>query len=79
MKPIQLKDARKKAKMTQDDLARAVKRRQNHISRLEAGLAAEPSWQTQERIGKALGVPAAALRFGLSDTAIWRSHKGATS
>ena len=64
MKPIQLKDARKKAKMTQEDLARAVKRRQNYISRLEVGKAADPSMITVLRIAKALSVDPMVLRFG---------------
>ena len=64
MKPIQLKDARKRAQMTQEDLARAVKRRQNYISRLEAGKTADPSMVTVLRIAKALAVDPMMLRFG---------------
>ena len=66
MKPIQLKDARKRVKppLTQEDLAVAIGRRQNYISRLEAGKAASPSFDDVMKMAQALGVDPGRLRFG---------------
>lgn len=67
MKPIYLKDARKKAALTQEALEAKSHVPQGVISRLERDSAARPAFDTVLKLADALGVDPRALRFGQRD------------
>lgn len=64
VKPIYMKAARKRLKLTQEALAARVGVRQGQVSRLERGDIADPAFSTVLKFADALGVDPRALRFG---------------
>ena len=64
VKTLTLREARKRAKLTQVELAAKTGVLQTTISRLEVGKATDPNFSTVVRIAKALGVRPEQLVFG---------------
>jgi transcriptional regulator with XRE-family HTH domain len=56
-------DARRRGNLTQAQLAAAIGKPQNFISRLEHG--SDPSWSEAVAIAAALGIDVRTLRFGV--------------
>jgi transcriptional regulator with XRE-family HTH domain len=69
MKRIWLRDARRKAKLTQAELAKRIGSPQSYISKLELGLIDDPGFQSVIDLSAALNVEPLALRFGERDAA----------
>lgn len=63
MRRISLKAARKRAKLTQDELAAITGLDQTTISSLETGRKTNPTFDTVMRLSKALGVAPEQLKF----------------
>lgn len=63
MKEFTVREARKRKRMTQDDLAKASGLDQTTISDLETGRNANPRLDTIQRLAEALGIRPAQLRF----------------
>lgn len=64
MKRIDLRDARRRAKLTQAELARLIGKPQSFISKLETGEKSDVTTTEAKDLGRALGVEPLALRFG---------------
>lgn len=64
MKRIWLRDARRKARLTQAQLSSLIGRPQNFISRLESGENTDPTISEVVALAKALDLEPLALRFG---------------
>lgn len=64
MKRIHLRAARKRARLTQAQLAAKIRKPQGFISKLETGRVPPPRIDEAREIGEALGVDPMALRFG---------------
>lgn len=64
MKRIYLRDARRRAGLTQKQLEAKAHVDQANISKLERNAHARPEFETVRRLARALGVPAESLRFG---------------
>lgn len=63
MKRWTLRDARKRAGLTQVELAAAANLDQTYISKLELGKITDPSFTTVVRLAKPLGLDPQALKF----------------
>jgi transcriptional regulator with XRE-family HTH domain len=63
MKPTTLREARRRAKLTQEQLAAKSSVDQTTISSLETGRHSNPTLDTVERLAKALGIAPSRLRF----------------
>lgn len=63
MKRLTLRQARTKARMTQDQLAAAADIDQTTISAIECGRRTNPSFETVTRLAKALGIAPSQLKF----------------
>ncbi|MEO8483106.1 MAG: helix-turn-helix transcriptional regulator [Acidobacteriota bacterium] len=63
MTRITLLEARKKAGLTQEQLAEAAGRDQALISKIERGDHTNPTTETVEQLAKALGIAPSRLRF----------------
>ena len=70
IKPIPLREARKRAGLTQVELSRVSGIPQDHISKLEIGVIREPSFATVLRLANALRIDPRLLRFGSVDQAV---------
>lgn len=64
MKRMNLRTARKRAKLSQADLAEASGVKQPIISRIETGVTASPEWETVRKLAAALDVDPRVLKFG---------------
>jgi transcriptional regulator with XRE-family HTH domain len=64
MKRMYLDEARRKARLTQTELADRVGCRQSYISKLENGVVPEPPVSLGLAFARVLAVDVAALRFG---------------
>lgn len=67
MKEFTVREARKRKRMTQDDLAQASGLDQTTISDLETGRHVNPRLDTIQRLSQALGIRPAQLRFSEPD------------
>lgn len=63
MKRMSLKDARKRAGLTQVELAKAAHLDQAYISKLELGKTSDPGFSAVVRLAKALGLDPRVLKF----------------
>jgi transcriptional regulator with XRE-family HTH domain len=63
-KPIYLRTARERRRLTQEELAAISHVAQNTISKLETHPQARPAFPTVMALARALGVSPAALRWG---------------
>lgn len=70
MKRIHLRDARRRAGLTQAKLAARIHKPQSFISKLETGVLADTSRTDAAALGRALGVDPMALRFGPAHEAL---------
>lgn len=64
MKRISLRAARKRARLTQAQLAEKIRKPQAFISKLENGTVPPPRVDVAEEIGKALDVDPLAVTYG---------------
>jgi transcriptional regulator with XRE-family HTH domain len=64
MKRIYLRDARRRANLTQAQLAARIRKPQSFVSKLETGVLTDPTMSDVLALGRALGVDPLALRFG---------------
>lgn len=64
MKQVWLRDARRRAKLTQAELAQRIDKPQSFISRLETGVLTDPPISDVKALGRELGVDPLAIRFG---------------
>lgn len=67
MKRIWLRDARRRAKLTQAALAELIGKPQSFISKLETGVIQDPGISVVKALGKALGIDPLSIRFGERD------------
>jgi transcriptional regulator with XRE-family HTH domain len=70
VKQLTLRDARKRAGLTQVELAEASGVLQTTISRIECGGATDPNFSTVVRLAKVLGIRPEQLRFDGRDEAV---------
>lgn len=70
MKRIWLKRARKRARLTQAQLAAKIGKHQSFIAKLETGAKAEPTVSEAQALGAALHVDPLALRYGREDAQV---------
>lgn len=69
MKPLSLREARRRRNFTQDELAARSGIDQTTISSLETGRHTNPTLDTIQRLADALGVSAARLSFSEAERA----------
>lgn len=69
VKRVWLRDARKRKKLTQEELARRIGKQQSDISKLESGFATDPPVSVLKDLARELDVDPMALRFGTHEEA----------
>lgn len=69
MKHVWLRDARRRAKLTQAALAARIGKPQSFISKLESGTLTDPSINDVKALGRELEVDPLSIRFGHREAA----------